>query len=67
MVPMKNQYEQQCNAAALQDLGIPVIQYLNEEAIPTIEKWLLNNNVLQKSFPNNTEKIVDKVLKLHKD
>ena len=31
VIPMKGQYEQQCNAAALKEMGVPVIKNLKEK------------------------------------
>jgi hypothetical protein len=39
-VPMKGQYEQQCNAAALEEMGIPVLRKLNPEEIPYMHRWI---------------------------
>lgn len=39
-IPILNHYEQQCNAAALQQLGIPVIYEVGNEFELIIEKWL---------------------------
>jgi hypothetical protein len=38
VVPMKGQFEQQCNAAALKDMGIPVIKSLKAKNLSEIEQ-----------------------------
>jgi hypothetical protein len=60
---MKNQYEQQCNAYALQQLGLPVIW-------PGDNNWLLNlKNFIQQpqphqfNFPDQTAEIIDQLVK----
>ena len=41
VVPMKNQYEQLCNAEALAQLGVPVMQSLKHtESIAAIKRWV---------------------------
>lgn len=40
VIPIMNQYEQQCNAAALSKLGVPVLKTLNSTGIPAIKSWL---------------------------
>ena len=62
IVPMKNQYEQHCNAAAAQDLGVPVIKNLKKKHLHKVENWLNEKEALHISFPDETEKIVDLVL-----
>ena len=62
IVPMKNQYEQHCNAAAAQDLGVPVIKNLKKKHLHKVENWLNEKEALHINFPDETEKIVDLVL-----
>lgn len=40
VIPMKNQYEQHLNAAALKELGVPVIKKLSEKNIAKVEEWI---------------------------
>lgn len=62
VIPMKHQYEQHCNAAAVQELGIAVIKSLKTKHQHKVENWLNNKQVLQINFPDETEKIIDFVL-----
>lgn len=62
VVPMKHQYEQHCNAAAAQDLGVPVIKSLKKKHLHKVENWLNEKEALQIKFPDETEKIIDFVL-----
>ncbi|WCC44095.1 glycosyltransferase family protein [Tenacibaculum finnmarkense] len=36
VIPMKNQYEQQCNAIALKEMGIPVLKTFNKKQVAKI-------------------------------
>ncbi|WP_207533798.1 glycosyltransferase family protein [Desertivirga arenae] len=63
VIPMKNQYEQLCNAAAAKDLGVPVIYQLKESNIPTLKHWLTTDNFIKVSYPDETRGIVEKVIK----
>ncbi len=58
VVPIKNQYEQYCNAAALQVLGVPVIKALGANEKNTVEAWLKSSNSLAINYPDQTEKII---------
>lgn len=62
VIPMKNQYEQQCNAAALKDLGVPVIKKLKNKHIPTIKNWIENLQKTPVNYPDETEDIIDIIL-----
>lgn len=40
VMPIRNQYEQLCNAAALAKLGIPVLQGWGEESTEKVDAWI---------------------------
>lgn len=65
VIPMKGQYEQQCNAAALYKLGVPVIKALKMKFLPSIEAWVLSKNTVQVNYPDITESIIDRIIKNH--
>ena len=62
VIPMKNQYEQHCNAAALKTLGVPVIKNLKEKKI---DRWLWYGPIIQVDFPDQTEGIIDHLIQNH--
>lgn len=61
--PMIGQYEQQCNAQALSEIGIPTMKRLNKKSIKTIEKWVIDGKSIQKIYPDNTQTLVDTLVK----
>ncbi|MBU3820569.1 glycosyl transferase [Flavobacteriaceae bacterium XHP0103] len=63
VIPMKGQYEQQCNAAALKDMGVPVIKSLKKKHLKTIADWLENGIIVKVDYPDMTEQIIDQLLK----
>lgn len=64
VIPMKNQYEQKCNAAALQEMGVTTYSKISNQSIPKIKEWLKNENAKMIHFPNNTNQIVEEILKV---
>ena len=62
VIPMKNQYEQQCNAAALAEMGIRTLKSLKKKYVLEIKTWLEHSRALQIDFPDETESIVEKIL-----
>lgn len=58
VVPMKFQYEQQCNAYALKQFGIPVIWGSNPDWLPIIRKWVQEPQFHQFEFPDETAALV---------
>jgi uncharacterized protein (TIGR00661 family) len=65
VVPMKNQYEQHCNAAALETMGIPVIKSLKKKYIDKIRVWIDNGVSISVNYPDLTENIIDTILEKH--
>lgn len=65
VIPMKNQYEQHCNAAALKELGVPVLKSLKEKHLPLINEWLQDEERVDVSYADNTEAIIDHILETH--
>ena len=61
VIPMKNQYEQQLNAAMLKDMGVPVIKSLKPKHSEVIQDWLDNGKVVKVNYPDTTQQILDKV------
>jgi uncharacterized protein (TIGR00661 family) len=62
VVPMKSQYEQHCNAAALKKLGVGVLKKVKKKSLKKIEAWLEEKNKLDISFPDIAGKAVEKVI-----
>ncbi len=61
VVPMKGQYEQQCNAAALKKMDIPVLKKLKLSHLEKIKVWVKTGKVIPVNFPDITHQIVDEI------
>lgn len=66
VIPMKNQYEQQLNGAALQGMGIPVIKSLSPKYAEVINNWLTNGTVIPVDYPERTQEIIDAIIEKHR-
>ena len=62
VIPMQGQYEQQCNAACLASLGVPVIDSLHKKHKATIAEWIDKEDVVVTDYPDNTKDVVAKVM-----
>lgn len=62
VIPMKGQYEQQCNAAALEAMGVPVIKSLKRKHLGKLKNWIETSKQLDIYYPDITETIVDRIL-----
>jgi uncharacterized protein (TIGR00661 family) len=65
VIPMKGQYEQQSNAAALKKMGIPVLKKLKITKVEKIIDWVNNGKIVPVDYPNITQKVIDEVFKKH--
>jgi uncharacterized protein (TIGR00661 family) len=65
VIPMKGQYEQQCNAAALKKMGVPVLKKLKISKLEKIVTWVNTDAIINVDYPNITDKIIDEIFKMH--
>lgn len=67
VVPMRNQYEQHLNAAALMDMKVPVIKSLKSKYKPMIQDWLENGRKISVKYPDITQEIINMIVEKHSD
>ncbi len=61
--PMRSQYEQRCNAAALRAMGVPVVKGLKDRHLAVIGDWLRDDRVIAVDYPDETGAVLDRVLR----
>lgn len=61
VIPMRRQYEQQCNAEALERLGVPVVRSLGDEFENKLGDWINTNFVFNAGYKNNLPLIVERI------
>lgn len=61
-IPMKGQYEQECNAEALRRLGIKVLSSIDDDFEKHLEEWLNSDFIYPAEFKNNVPFIIDFIL-----
>lgn len=62
VIPMKGQYEQQCNAAALKLLGIPVLKNGKPKQYKKLKAWVESDARMSMDFPDETEWILEQII-----
>lgn len=62
VIPMKGQYEQQCNAAALETMGVPVIKSLKKKYLEQITNWTTSKLFIAVNYPDVTQNIIDSIV-----
>lgn len=65
VIPMDGQYEQHCNAAAVKEMGVPVLKRLSSKFHTKIKWWVLNDHRVGVSYPDNIAEVVAKIIEKH--
>lgn len=65
VIPMQQQYEQQCNAAAAAEIGVPVIKQLSSKYYERIKWWLATNEKVNVCYPDITAAIIQNMIAEH--
>ena len=61
-IPIQGQYEQLCNAAALQQLGIPVLKRIDDRFADHFSNWMNNTAAPDIKYEHSTEDIVNELM-----
>jgi len=65
VIPMKNQFEQKCNAAALKKMGVPIINKLSRKHTLKIKHWLDDDTLIQVDYSDQTADILNIIFDRH--
>ena len=63
-IPIRGQYEQQCNAAALEKLGVWRLDEMNDQFPMHFEKWMNEAKPVHLKYAHSTEMIVENLFSL---
>jgi uncharacterized protein (TIGR00661 family) len=61
VVPMKGQYEQQCNMAALKEMGVPVIKSIKDKNFKVLMNWIETDSRVAVNYPDITSQIIEQL------
>jgi uncharacterized protein (TIGR00661 family) len=64
VVPMKRQYEQHYNAAALKLMGVPVLKKVKSKHFDRIVEWIESPQIVSVEYDNITEQAVERAIAL---
>lgn len=60
-IPMKGQFEQDYNRAALKEMGIPSLDSLTQKDLPIIRDWISSNQNIKVEYPDQREEILKRI------
>lgn len=66
VVPMKSQHEQRYNAAALKELGVPVLKKVKKKNLEKILHWVETDKIVTVDYPDTTQEAVEQAIRLGK-
>lgn len=64
-IPIKGQYEQLCNAAALKKLGITVLKNLDENFAPVFYKWIETDQSIAINYQDSITELLERLFIWH--
>ncbi len=64
-MPIRGQYEQYCNAAALEKMGVPVIHSIEKDLFRNMEKWMNGPVPSPKDYSRSVERSLEYVFSLN--
>lgn len=60
-IPIRGQYEQQCNAAALRDMGVLCLSQIDDGFARHFYQWITSPAVIRKDYSHSIERSLEKV------
>jgi UDP-N-acetylglucosamine:LPS N-acetylglucosamine transferase len=65
VIPMKTQYEQQCNASSLEEMGVTVVKKLKKRYLEAFQYWIQTGEAISVDYPDNAAAIVEAIVSQH--
>jgi uncharacterized protein (TIGR00661 family) len=62
VIPIKGQYEQFCNAAAMQQMGVPVAWKFDENIMNSLRNWIQSDKKVEVFYPDITCQLIEQML-----
>jgi uncharacterized protein (TIGR00661 family) len=66
VIPIKGQYEQQCNAAALEKMGVKKLDDLSNDFTEDFHHWINLKTITPLNYNQTTDQIINNMMKLAK-
>ncbi len=62
VVPMKGQFEQQCNAAALASMGVTTMPEFGPQSVHVLRAWLHESKTVAVDYPDDSLEVIEQAL-----
>jgi uncharacterized protein (TIGR00661 family) len=64
-IPTRGQYEQQCNAVALEQMGVRSIRQIDPSFGLTLEQWMETSNMPRFNYSNSIPQLIDQLFTIY--
>lgn len=64
-IPMIGQYEQQCNAQAMNEMGVTMAKEIDNHFVATATEWVQNEKPISVHYPDLTGEIIQALIRKH--
>ena len=64
-IPVKGQYEQQCNAAALEKIGVTCLAKVDDSFPVILRQWLEQKNIPHINYTQSVSELIEQLFLLH--
>lgn len=62
LMPMKHQFEQECNAEAARLMGVPVVRQIDHQFVDVLKSWVNQDQNIKVNFPDETAQIIQNLV-----
>jgi uncharacterized protein (TIGR00661 family) len=62
LIPMKHQFEQECNAEAAKLMGVSVIKKIDSHFVESLKNWVNQTQNIKVDFPDETAEIIQNLI-----
>lgn len=66
-IPIRGQYEQQCNAEALKEMGVPCLTQIDDHFAAHFHQWIQSPATIKKDYSNTINETLERVFKVAED
>lgn len=67
VIPVRGQYEQQCNAASLERMGVPSVKKIDKTFPLIIHQWLQTKNTISINYRHTIPLVLERLFTLHEN
>jgi hypothetical protein len=64
-IPTRGQYEQACNAAALEKMGVRCLKKIDENFPRILYQWVEEDTIIQRNYGHTSPQLTDRLMMVY--